>query len=104
MDQDEDVMIPHRIVADITQHLKWHHPDLQVDGLDGGVSQYSVYLLTVEVGQTNTASQTQLHTHLHLSPRIQVIHIAQHDIPFRVGGHQGRVLLQYKMADPINTL
>jgi hypothetical protein len=37
-----------------------------------------------------------------LSPRVQVVHIAQHDVPIRVSGHQVRVLLQYTMANRIN--
>jgi hypothetical protein len=97
----KEEMFPNRIATGITQLLKWRHPDLQVDGPDGGVSQYSVYLLTVEVGQADTVGQTQLHTLLHLSPRVQVVHFAQHDVPFRVCGHQVRIFLQYNMADPI---
>jgi len=53
----------------------WKHY-LVNDRFDGSSVQYPLYLLTVEVGQTNALRKTQLHTLLHSLPCVHIVHVA----------------------------
>jgi hypothetical protein len=53
------------------------HKYLVDDGLDGSNVQHPLYLLAVEVGQTNALCKTLFNTFLHGPPCVHVVHIAE---------------------------